>query len=111
MPLRIGLFALLSLATACDRGSTVIEAPDRGRLVVVEPATLGVAEERVTMLGDVQGEVEVRVFAQLPERIRTLHVREGDVVRAGDPIATLDADLQATGVEQAGAAVTASESA
>lgn len=63
------------------------------------------------MLGDVQGEVEVRVFSLVPERIRTLHVHEGDAVRAGDPIATLAGDIQATGVDQAGAAVVAAEAA
>lgn len=110
MLLRAGLFAVLSVASGCA-GGTATEPADRGRLVVVEPATSGVAEERVSMLGDVQGEVEVRVFAQMPERIRVLHVREGDSVRAGDPIATLDADLQSTGVAQAGAAVSASEAA
>jgi RND family efflux transporter MFP subunit len=110
MGFRVALCALVLAAAACDRGgASGPTLADRGRLVVVETATTGVAEERVTLLGDVHGEVEVRVFAQVPERIRTLHVREGDAVREGDPIATLDAALQATGVEQAGAALAAAE--
>ncbi|UJR79526.1 efflux RND transporter periplasmic adaptor subunit [Sandaracinus amylolyticus] len=111
--MRAGVVVLVGvLASAC--GASEAAAPavaERGRLVVVEPSVSGVAEERVTMLGDVQGEVEVRVFAQVPERIRVLHVQEGDHVEAGDPIATLEADLQATGVAQAGAAVEAASSA
>src|SRR5690606_34397177 len=83
------------------------EAPPR--LVVTEPVRVEDAVERVVILGDVRGEQEVRVFAQVLERIRVLHVQEGDRVSAGDPIATLQADLQASGLAQAGAALAAAE--
>ncbi len=79
------------------------------RLVVVEPVTVGEAVERVDLPGDIHGRQEVRVFAQVAETIRVLHVQEGDTVAAGDPIVTLDASLQTTGLAQAGAALTAAE--
>lgn len=77
------------------------------RLVVVGESELGDTVETVRILGDLQGEVEVRVFSELPARIRILHVQEGDRVSAGDPIATLDAERLALGVEQATAAIDA----
>jgi RND family efflux transporter MFP subunit len=96
------------VAGGCDRAAAA-PAADRGRLVVVEAATTGAAEERVTLLGDVRGETEIRIFAPVPERIRTLHVHDGDAVRANDPIATLESDVLASGVEQASAGVVAAE--
>jgi membrane fusion protein (multidrug efflux system) len=76
-------------------------AAERPRLVAVEPVAVGDAVERLELLGDVEGELEVKVFAQLSERITRLHVREGDAVKAGAPIATLHSDLQAAAVLQA----------
>lgn len=67
--------------------------------------------DRIEVLGDVRGLQEVRVFAQLPERARLLHVQEGSEVAAGDPIVTLEADLQATGLQQADAALAAADAA
>ncbi len=77
------------------------------RLVVVGDSELGDTVEVVRVIGDLRGETEVRVFSKLPARIRVLHVREGDRVRAGDPIATLDSERLALGVEQATVAVDA----
>ena len=100
----VGLACLASLA-ACGEEEVGEQPPER--LVVVAPVETGEAVDRLELLGDVHGEVEIRVFAQLPERIRELHVREGQSVAAGDPIATLEADLTTSDVEQAGAALDA----
>src|SRR5690606_25764970 len=94
----------------CDRFAPPEQAQEPPpRLVVTEPMRVEDAVERVQILGDVHGDQEVRVFAQVPERIRVLHVQEGDAVRAGDPIVTLEADLQASGLMQAQAALGAAE--
>ena len=77
------------------------------RLVVVGESELGDTVETVRILGDLQGEIEVRVFAEVPARIRTLSVHEGDRVRAGDVLLTLEAERLSLGVEQAAAAVDA----
>lgn len=104
--MRAGALVLLA---SCDRlggGDEDAGAP-ASRLVVVGDSELGDTIETVRILGDLQGEVEVRVFSELPARIRVLHVREGDRVSAGDPIATLDAERLSLGVEQATAAIDA----
>lgn len=77
------------------------------RLVVVGESELGDTVETIRILGDLQGEIEVRVFAEVPARIRTLSVHEGDRVRAGDVLLTLEAERLSLGVEQAAAAVDA----
>jgi RND family efflux transporter MFP subunit len=103
--------ALLALA-GCDRLTGDEEPPEEPpRLVVTDRVVVDDAVDRVELLGDVHGQREVRVFAQVPERIRVLHVQEGDAVEAGDPIVTLDADLQSSSVQQAAAAVGAAEAA
>jgi membrane fusion protein (multidrug efflux system) len=96
---RFVLLASLVLAVGCKGKAP--PPPERPRVVSVEPVVPGDAVERIELLGDVEGEVEVKVFAQLAERITRLHVKEGDRVKAGDPIATLHAELQAAGVVQA----------
>ena len=69
------VIAGIASMAGCGPSAAPEQTPaERGRLVVALPAISAEAVERVSMLGDVQGEVEVRVFAQLPERIRALHV-------------------------------------
>jgi RND family efflux transporter MFP subunit len=109
------LAAALWAAVGCDRLPSLTgeeEPPEEPpRLVVTDRVVVDDAVDRVELLGDVHGAREVRVFAQVPERIRTLHVQEGDRVEAGDPIATLDAALQSSSVQQASAALGAAEAA
>ncbi|MEC7524152.1 MAG: efflux RND transporter periplasmic adaptor subunit [Myxococcota bacterium] len=104
------LLALL-VALGCDRFADEPPPEEPPRLVITEAVVVEDAVDRVRLLGDVRGENEVRVFAQMPERIRVLHVQEGDRVSAGDPLVTLDADLQASSVQQASAAAQAAEAA
>jgi len=84
---------------------------DPPRLVVTESATVDDAVDRISLLGDLHGEREVRVLPVVAERIRVLHVQEGDRVDAGDPIVTLNASLQSSSLEQARAGVGAAEAA
>jgi RND family efflux transporter MFP subunit len=77
------------------------------RTVEVAPVGTGEVVEAVRLVGDLQGIEEVRVFAQVPERIRTFAVKEGQAVRPGDVLATLWSDLQNEGVNQAEAALEA----
>ena len=102
----------LTLVSACDRfGQDDERMNDPPRLVVTGRVVVDDAIERVTILGDLHGEREVRVFSSVPERIRVLHVQEGDTVGAGDPIVTLEAGLQSSSLQQASAAVNVTEAA
>lgn len=107
MPIRrTALFLLTGLMVAgCDTGTDEDEQATPSRLVLTAPVETGDAVDRLELLGDVHGEVEIQVFSHVPERIRQLHVEEGQSVATGDPIATLEADLTTSDVAQAGAAV------
>jgi membrane fusion protein (multidrug efflux system) len=56
---------------------------------------------------DIQGELEVKVFAQVAERIISLPVEEGMAVKRGQTLAILRADGLSEGVRSAAAAVDA----
>jgi RND family efflux transporter MFP subunit len=77
------------------------------RTVKVAPVELGTVIQSVELIGELQGIEEVRVFAQVPDRIRKLAIEEGDVVKAGDLLATISSDLQAEAVNQAEAGLEA----
>lgn len=96
----VSALTVLALAGAGCGGKAKPPA-ERPRVVAVDDVVTGDAAERLELLGDVEGELEVKVFAQLAERITRVHVKEGDRVKAGQPLATLHADLQAAGVLQA----------
>jgi len=104
-----GIFLILgsTLASACEEGE--VEAPTQPRLVVPTEVRATEAVDRVVLFGEVHGEVEARVFAQLPEQIEKLHVKEGDRVAAAQPTATLEASLSTSDAQQASAALRAAE--
>lgn len=56
---------------------------------------------------DVKGLLEVKILSQVPERIISLKVKEGDRVRKGQVLAVLRADSLSAGVSSASAAVDA----
>jgi len=104
---------MISIALmGCDRfGEDDAPMEDPPRLVVVENVVRDDAIDRITILGDLRGERQVRVVSSVPERIRVLHVQEGDTVAAGDPIVTLQSGLQSSSLQQASAAMGAAEAA
>ncbi len=77
------------------------------RTVRVAPVARGALVETVSLVGELQGVEEVRVFAQVTERIRTLTVKEGDRVKQGDVLATVRSEMASQGVNQAQAALEA----
>lgn len=89
--------------TGCAASSNAAE-PDAGSAIVpVAVQKVGrrsiVRELRYT--GDVAGEVEVRVFSTIPDRIVSLRAEEGQEVREGDVLAVIRADALSQGVAQA----------
>src|SRR5687768_13388291 len=106
----LGAIGALVARAGCGAASGDADAgASNVRLVIVDRSIPGDAVASVRILGELSGEAHVRIFAELPARIRTLHVHEGDAVHAGDPIVTLDGDRLVVGVAQATAALGAAE--
>jgi RND family efflux transporter MFP subunit len=55
----------------------------------------------LTYMAALRGSVEVRVFSQVPDRIRSLRVDEGDRVRRGQILAVISHDVLSSGQEAA----------
>lgn len=77
------------------------------RTVSVAPVGLGTAVDEVEVVGELEGAQEIRIFAQVPETIRKLAVKEGDRVREGDLLVTVAGDVQSQAVLQSQAALEA----
>jgi RND family efflux transporter MFP subunit len=71
-------------------------------IAMISPAQ---AEVTVTSSGYVIPQITSKVGAKIPGRIKTIAVKEGDVVKAGDLIATLDDEDAKSAIATAGARV------
>jgi membrane fusion protein, multidrug efflux system len=84
------LVPLVVLAAGCGGGASSSSLPERiadVRVIDVAPRPLEVG---ITAVGTVEPENRVTVSAQEGGVVKALAVREGDRVRAGDPVARLD---------------------
>jgi len=98
------LLAVLVVAgvAGCSRGSA--SEPDAGNAPVsidVRAIQSRSIARVLTYSGDVHGEVEVRVFSLIPDRIVSLEVEEGDTVERDDLIAIVRSQSLGQGVQQA----------
>jgi RND family efflux transporter, MFP subunit len=106
------LAGVLLLSTGCQKSEAAnakvnAEATIPTRTVTVQTVGRGSVVTKIDIVGELQGIEEVRVFSQVPDRIRTLTVNEGDKVRKGDIIATIWGEAQAEAVNQAEAGLEA----
>lgn len=105
LPLLVVPLALAACNKPGDEASKDVELPVRSvRTGVVQTGDL---VDQVEVIGELQGVEEVRVYSQVPDRIRTLAVREGDEVKAGQLLAVIRGDLQSEAVNQAQAGLDA----
>ncbi len=99
--------SLLVSATACSKKDAEKEDDIPLRRVSVVDVTVGDIADGVEVIGELEGVEEVRIFAQVPERVQRLAVSEGDRVRKGELLALIRGELQTEGVRQAEAALAA----
>lgn len=97
------------LGLLCAVSSWAAELPERK--VKVAPVGTGEVVEAISLTGELQGLHEVRVTAQLPERIRSVPVQEGQRVKRGELLCELWADLQGQALDQAQAGLEAATTA
>ncbi len=86
----------------CSSGNAAeVDAGAGPTTIEVETIKRGSVARVLTYSGDVQGEVEVKVYSIIPDRIVSLAVEEGEAVERGAPIAIIRSDALGQGVRQA----------
>ncbi len=75
--------------------------------VTVKSVQLGDIVKSVNYNGDINADVEVKVFSKVPDRIEKFFVDVGDYVKKGDPIAQINAPTIKNGLQQAEASLMA----
>lgn len=98
---------LATAASACKKPAVKNDDDIPVRTIRAAPVELGTRSEHVEVIGELEGMEEVRVYAQVSERLRNLAVREGDRVKKGDLLATVVGDLQSEAVLQSQAGLEA----
>lgn len=99
------LYAFLLFVAACNPTGSNGPPPARAiETAIVAPSDL---VEVVSVVGRLEADRQMRVNAEIPERIAVVHVALGQAVRRGDPLVTLSGELQAAGLGQATGALEA----
>jgi len=101
------LVLLISLAVFNNCSQTGGETEENAIPVEIMEVGLGQVKQSLNFNGDIKAEVEVKVFAKIPDRIEQLFVDDGDRVRKGEPIAKVLATTIEQGVLQAEAGLSA----
>ncbi|MCX5906791.1 MAG: efflux RND transporter periplasmic adaptor subunit [Deltaproteobacteria bacterium] len=70
-------------------------------LVEVAPVTQGLIEDRIFRAGDIVPETQVTIYSKVQGWVEKINVREGDRVKVGQVLVTLDAREAQAGVGQA----------
>lgn len=111
------IVVLALLAGGAFRAAQVISAkkeePRRGGrgqapLVEVAQVTQGLVEDRITRNGDIAPHYQVTIYSKVQGWLDAVHVREGDLVKVGQEIATLDKREAEAAVAHAQASLDAS---
>jgi RND family efflux transporter MFP subunit len=94
------ILAASGLATclACAPDDPAKQAAPLTRVRLVE-ARQGMASRSLRYSAPLKGSVEVRVFSQVPDRIRAMNVEAGDRVTAGQLLAVISHDVLESGTE------------
>ncbi|MCX5917693.1 MAG: efflux RND transporter periplasmic adaptor subunit [Deltaproteobacteria bacterium] len=77
-------------------------------IVEVAPVTQGLIEEKILRTGDIAPQFQVTIYSKVQGWVEKINVREGDRVKAGEVLATLDAREAEAAVAQARANLEAS---
>ncbi len=93
--------ALLAAACSAEEESE----PEGPQVVEAVPVEQAPATRSLHYSATLRGAVEVRVFSQVPDRIRVLNVEQGDRVRRGQLIAVIAHNALSSGLEAALAGV------
>jgi multidrug resistance efflux pump len=105
-------FAVLGGLRVAQVISAKKEEPKRGRmsqvpLVDVGSVTQGLVEDKILRAGDIVPETQVTIYSKVQGWVEKINVREGDRVKAGQVLVTLDAREAEAAIAQAKASLEA----
>jgi membrane fusion protein, multidrug efflux system len=88
-PIQIGIIAMLAFAGGCTK--TVQTAPMFAARVVVAKAVTKTVPINLTAIGSAESFTNVSIKAQVNASLEEVHIKEGQFVKKGDLLFTLDA--------------------
>jgi HlyD family secretion protein len=83
------------------------QALGQAPLVEIAPVTQGLIEEKMLRTGDIAPDTQVTIYSKVQGWVEKINVREGDRVKAGQVLVTLDAREAEAAVAQAKASLEA----
>jgi len=101
-PLLFPALIALIFFSSCGKGNE--------KEVTVEEVQRRTIVEKVSANGKIQPETDVKISAEVSGKIKTIHVKEGDAVKEGDLLITINPDLLEANRSRANAAVNTSKS-
>ncbi|NLP12546.1 efflux RND transporter periplasmic adaptor subunit [bacterium] len=102
------VLSLSLMGSGCGNKETKSDETARVPVEVTQVQTSRVLQS-LTFNGDVEAELEVKVFSKIPDRIEKYYVDEGSFVQKGSPIALIVATTIQQGVRQAEAGLSAAK--
>ncbi len=107
----IGGMVLVAVLAGCSKPVAPATTPEVVRGVRVDAATSQEVPDRVAVVGSVQAVESAALAAQVTGSVVSVAVKEGDTVRSGQTLVTLDGAQYRSDMDRAQAAVNASERA
>ncbi len=103
----LGAFRVAQVISAKRAEDPKRQGAGQAPLVEVAPVTQGLVEEKILRTGDIAPYAQVTIYSKVQGWVEKINVREGDRVKAGDVLATLDAREAEAAVAQAQASLEA----
>jgi HlyD family secretion protein len=103
----LGAFRVAQVISAKRAEDPKRQGAGQAPLVEVAPVTQGLVEEKILRTGDIAPHAQVTIYSKVQGWIEKINVREGDRVKTGDVLATLDAREAEASVAQVQASLEA----
>lgn len=96
----LGIIVIAIVVLLVLSKSGVIGDKKKGKEVEIATTKLGVIVETVSATGKIQPEIEVKISSMVSGEIIELPVKEGQVVKKGDMLVKINADIYASGYKR-----------
>jgi len=87
----LGAFRAAQVISAKKAKDPKRQGMGQAPLAEIAPVTQGLVEEKMLRTGDIASYAQVTIYSKVQGWVEKIHVREGDRVKIGQVLATLDA--------------------